>query len=123
MTTRELPFDEWDRLSGTELETIRGVLDPQRARVLVVETDEGDIIGCWALFAAIHTEGFWIEPSHRKQGGVARRLLLTMREWLKVEGVRAVMTAAHDTEMAAYLTRLGATELPGVHYVWPVKES
>ena len=123
MTTRELPFEEWDRLNGTELQTIRGVLDPQRARVLVVENDDGDIIGCWALFAAIHTEGFWVAPTHRKQGGVARRLLVTMRGWLQAEGVRAVMTASNDAEMTAYLTRLGATAIPGEHFVWPVKES
>ena len=123
MTTRELPFEEWPRLAGTELDAIRQVLDPSRARVLVVEDQDGGIVGCWALFMAFHTEGFWIAPSHRKTGGVARRLLVTMREWLRVEGIRAVMTAANDTEMAAYLTRLGATQLPGEHFLWPMKES
>ena len=123
MTTRELPFEEWSKLAGTELESLRQVLDPSRARVMVVEDDAGTILGCWALFVAFHTEGFWVAPSHRKTGGVARRLLVTMREWLRLEGIQAVMTAANDVEMSAYLTRLGATPLPGEHFLWPMKES
>lgn len=121
MIVRDLPASEWDRLTGTELERIRVLFRPDQARVLVVENDAGEIVGCWSLFAAWHVEGLWIAPAYRGQGNVARRLLRTMKSWIRTAGVSGVVTASLDPAVSAYLIRLGAYPLPGAAYIWPMQ--
>jgi len=121
MTTRVLPRHEWPRLKGTELETLWPLL-PQDADVLVVEED-GDIVGCWALYLLPHVEGVWVHPAHRGRGGVVRRLLSGMRTLVyALQRDTAVQTGALDTEdgavVAEMLKKLGAVELPGRHFAW-----
>jgi len=120
MTTRELPREEWHRLSGTELEAyVRDAPDCVHT-VLVVE--DGDrIVGCWSILTLVHVEGVWIDPAHRKHGAVARQLLGAMWRRLRALGVRGVLTGAVTAEVEQLLTRLGATRVPYVPYIWPCR--
>jgi N-acetylglutamate synthase-like GNAT family acetyltransferase len=119
MTVRELPEAEWDKLIGTELETVRPWFPPF-TRVLVIE--EGDrVVGCWSLFAIWHVEGVWIAPDARQRGSVARRLLSTMRQWIREVGARAVVTASMDDAISDYLRRVGAKPIPGTPFLWPME--
>lgn len=115
MTTRVLRADEYARLAGTELEPVAPHLRPCD-QVLVVEDTDGAIIGCWALLMVPHVEGVWVAPEHRGKSGVARRLLAGMRR-LVGDG-RPVMTGATTDDVRRILAGLGATKLPGDHYVF-----
>lgn len=114
MITRVLPREDYGRLAGTELETVAPVLPPD-AEVLVAE-DAGVIVGCWAVFAVLHVEGIWIAPSHRKQGGVARRLLRGMRGLLERRGAAGAVTGAMTDDVRGFLERLGARRIPGEQF-------
>lgn len=120
MIARILPPAEWARLAGTELETVWPHLNPTRASIVVVEDRFGTIVGCWAAFQQVHVEGVWIHPKHRRTAGVAKRLLVGMRDLVLSWGAPTVMTAATTDEVRQLLARLGATQLPGDHYVLSV---
>lgn len=115
METRVIPPSEWPRLAGTELEAVWPVLPPD-ARVLVIE-DAGVIVGCWAAFTKVHVEGVWIAPAHRGKASVARRLMAGMRRVVRAMGAESVATGATTDDVRNLLTRIGATQLPGDHYV------
>jgi N-acetylglutamate synthase-like GNAT family acetyltransferase len=115
MQTRLLPPEQWDRLDGTELESVYPYLDRMRAQVIVVE-DRGLIIGCWALFPLIHAEGIYISPEHRGRTAVARHLLRAMRATARVMGAQCINTAAMDDDVKQMLLTMGAAQLPGTHY-------
>lgn len=118
MTTRLLPANEWAKLRGTELDAVWPRL-PETAQIVVVE-DGDQIVGCWALLPVWHLEGVYIAPEHRKRGAVARRLWTGMQRLLRASGVSSVATAACSDEVRALLAHLGATQLPGDHYVLPI---
>jgi N-acetylglutamate synthase-like GNAT family acetyltransferase len=119
MTTRLLPPEEWARLAGTELDGVWANL-PASARVVVVEDEEGRIVGCWSLFSVLHVEGVWIAPEHRGRSAVARRLLVGMRHQARDMGASGVCTAAVSDDVRALLDHLGAARVPGDHYVMSV---
>jgi hypothetical protein len=119
MTHRILPPDEWPKLHGTELETVWPFLDPQTARVIVVE-EHGDITGCWALFSQVHAEGLWIKPECRGQSAVGRHLLVAMKHHALQMGARSVATASLSQTVSELLAHIGAVELVGQHYSIPI---
>lgn len=122
MTPRILPPEEYAKLAGTPLEVLAPYL-PAGAQVLVIEDDDGAVLGTWSAFPLWHLEGFWIDEAHRQRGGVARRLLAAMRQVLVGVQAHRVTTAADTDAMRGWLERLGAEQLPGTHYVWPMQES
>jgi hypothetical protein len=119
MTTRVLPIEEWGRLVGTELEHAAPVL-PLGSKIIVVE-DNGNIVGCWSAITYVHVEGVWIEPLHRGKSAVARRLWRGMQDVLRLMDVRSAMTGSITPEIDALLAGMGAVELPGKMFVFPVK--
>lgn len=119
MISRLLPIDEWEKLKGTELESVFPHLDPHQARVVVIE--EGDkIVGCWSGFPLWHAEGVYIARDHRGKGAVARLLLDRMRQVSQEAGYRSIVTASIDPAVDRLLEKLGAVSLPGMHYALPV---
>lgn len=120
MLTRILPVDEWPRLSGTELETAWPHLRPEDTSIIVVE-HENQIVGCWAVVRYVHVEGVWVHPDHRRRGGVARRLLAAMWRTARGLGAGAVLTGAMSDDVRGILDGLGASRLPGDHYVVPIR--
>lgn len=116
MTTRTLPSSEWSKLVGTELEPLAAVVDPSRMTVVVVEDDEGAVIGCWGLLTFLHAEGVWVAPQHRLKGSVARRLMTGMRQAVRDGGERMVITGSMSPEMDALIQHAGGYEIPCKHY-------
>lgn len=121
MTSRVLPFEEWDRLPE-HLAPLIAALRPSDCRVLVVE-DNGEIVGRWILFPMLHAEAIEIAPSHRKKGSVARRLLQLMYRSAKELGFDRVWTASDDAEVTKVLAHpmLNAVPIPALPFVLPVK--
>ena len=119
--TRILPPAEWPRLAGTEAETIWPMLNPATAQVLVVEREQA-ILGCWILAPVLHAECLWIAPECRKTGGVARRLWAAMRRAVLASDSRTVATTAVSDDVRALLAHIGATQLPGDHFVMHFQE-
>jgi len=123
MTTRVLPRAEWPRLAGTELGTVWHIL-PDDADVLVVEDDDGRIVGCWSTYRREHVEGVWVAEEHRGRGVVFRHLLSGMRTLVHAKGQDVVWTGALETAegevVATMLKKLGAFELPGRHFAWRI---
>ena len=109
LTTRVLPPEEWDRLTG-EIGAVRDQLPPDRTTVLVVE-DDGAIVGCWALLTIYHAEGVWVHPAYRKRTSVARRLWVGMWALVQSLGAESFVTGAHAPEIDALLRERG-TLLP-----------
>jgi len=120
MTARLLPREEWAKLHGTELDAAVPYL-PEPTHVVVVEQD-GQIVGCWALMSYLHVEGLYIAPEHRKRGRVGWRLWQAMRDLVRSQGASVVLTAALSDEVRTLLAHVGATKLPGDHYVLPMGE-
>lgn len=122
MTTRILPPEDWPLLEGTELETVYPLLDPSKAKVIVVE-DGPKIIACWALLSVLHAECVWIHPDYRKRGvSPAARLLAGMKRVARESGAKAVATAALTDDVVALIEHIGGKELPGRHFVIGITE-
>ena len=123
LTTRELPPEEWPRLAGTDLAAWLPRMDPGRFTVLVVEDEQGAIVGTWAFLLVLHAEGFWIDPAHRRTGGVVRGLLRAAMDIARERGESWVFTGAEkdDAALDRYIRRLGGQEMPIRSYVLPVR--
>jgi hypothetical protein len=122
MTHRFLPPSEWERLAGTELETVWPHFPTNgTVRVIVVENEQGQIRGCWSVFPRVDAEGVWVHPEDRKHGSVARHLLAGMREALTDIGAASFVTSAVSDEVRTIIAGLGGTKIPGDHYLVPMK--
>lgn len=122
MTSRILPAEEWAKLEEVGAETVWPLLDPARAQILVIE-DEGQIVGTLTLMSVLHAECLWIKPSHRRGYGVMKRLLDGMWSAAQGAGAKALWSGSVSDTMTNILHRLGASEVPGRAFVFPVKES
>lgn len=120
MRWRVLPVEEWPRLDAAGAETVWRLLDPARAQILVVE-DGGAIVGTVTLLPVIHAECLWIAPSHRRAGGVMRRLLRGLWPSAAALGVKALWAGSITPAMDDVLRRIGASVVPGRSFVFPVK--
>lgn len=122
MTSRILPPEEWERLDGTEAETIWPMLDRAKTQIVVVEQD-GEIVGCHVLLLVLHAECLWVHPAHRGKSSVARRLWAAVQQTARdTFRVRTIATAACSDEVRELLRHVGAVTLPGTHHVIPVGE-
>lgn len=109
---RVLDPAEWlDKLRDTPLAGT--TLDPDESFIVVVEAPDGTVLACWAAFNAVHVEGVWVHPAHRRQGGVARALLDAMTQALRARDIREVITNAEDAAIEAIIQKLGGILLPG----------
>lgn len=120
MTARNLPRSEWaEKLAGKDISIMLEYPEPD-AQIVVVEDEDGVVIGHWALLRCTHVEFVWIADAHRKSGSVARRLLQQMRAAARAWGARFVQTGSISAETDRLLEKLHATKLPGDHYVFPI---
>lgn len=121
MTSRILPREEWPRLHGTEAETVWEHLNPETARVLVVENSAGEIVGTWTVLRMVHVECVWIREDYRGAFGVVKRLLKGMRMVAHGWGAKTVLTGAMTDQVRGLIRSLGGSRLPGEHFVIPVE--
>lgn len=120
MITRVLPPEEWPRLVGTEAEGLWPLLDPENARVIVVE-DEGRIVGTWTLMRVVHAECIWIAPEYRGRVGVVKRLLRGLHDLAAVWGAAKVVTGSVSGHVTDLILRFGGQPLPYVAFVLPTE--
>lgn len=120
MITRFLERDEYDRLLGTELESVITLVPTDTKVIIVEEYTGGRIIGCWGMPRYRHVEGLWIHPDYRRGGGVGRHLVRAMRAEAERAGDPVVLTAALTSEVADWCVAVGGVELPGRHFILPI---
>jgi N-acetylglutamate synthase-like GNAT family acetyltransferase len=119
MNSRILPPEEWPRLEGTEAENVWPKLNPQSARILVVEED-GEIVATWTLLTVVHAECLWIAPEYRGSFGVTKRLLSGLREVASEWDVSKVITGSVSPHVTDLIMRLGGKSVPGQSFILPV---
>lgn len=112
-----LPPDEWSRLEGTEAGAIWATMQPDTTQVVVVEDDDGQIVGCWVAMCIAHVECLWVAPSHRRKASVGRRLWRGMQTALAEWGVTSAWTAAASDDVRRMLASLDAVSISGDHYL------
>lgn len=120
MTSRVLPMSEYQRLTGTEAETVWPMLTKD-ALVVVIERD-GTIIGCTVLIPVYHADCVWIHPDHRRRVGVWRALRRAIEATAQSVGLSALAVAATTGVMRRFLESVEAITLPGEHFVWVLKQ-
>jgi hypothetical protein len=106
-----LPVAEYDRLVGTQLETVVPVLPPE-GRVLVVE-EQGQILACCAVYPLWHLEGLDVRPQTRRSGLQLLALIQCVTASLP-----GVVAWAANPSVEPLLEKLGAQWLVGKHYAW-----
>jgi len=119
VTIRELPYQEWHRLDGTDLGPMTDQLPPAHTRILVVE-DAGEIIGHVGVLSFLHAEGWWTHPEHRGKAAVLRLLRAGLADLVIAMGSQAVLAGAVDANVAQMLRKMGAEEMPGQTFCLPV---
>ena len=123
MTSRILPFEEWDRLPEY-MDPIIASMSPGSCRICVVE-DAGDIVGHLLLFPVLHAEGLWIAPQHRKRVSVLRHLLTRMKSGARSLGFDRVWGASDSDEMTRILAhvKLDGRLVPAISVVLPCERT
>lgn len=121
MRTRILEPDEWPRLAGTEAQELWRHLDPENARIIVVENTDGTIIATHTLMRVWHAECLWIHPAWKQRSNVLRKLWRFVQDTAISLGARTVVTTACDDRVRRLLTYLGAIQLDGTHHVIRLK--
>lgn len=123
MMVRELPRAEWGKI--VEADAGRDVLaaaDPEHVRVVVVESDDGRVVGSWVLMRVVHVECLWVAPEHRKMGSVLRRLLQGMAALARrAFAARTVVTHATAPEIEDLIASYGGSALPGRAWLLPLR--
>lgn len=118
MMARILPREEYERLAGTEAQDVWPYL-AETDRVVVIEKD-GQIVACHVLMQMWHLECLWVHPAHRKTT-VGGRLWHAVKVTAQSMGISRAMTASIDDTVSDLLAHVGASALPGVHYVVPMR--
>lgn len=121
MVTRELPPEEWYRLADYPI-MANGPLDPSCCRIVVVENEDGDIVGVWSAMTAVWVEGLWVAEPYRKKSTVAGRLLAGMKGMLQYFGVRQCFTFTQTEYVAGLAMKAGFEPLPGQTFVLQLDE-
>jgi hypothetical protein len=115
MRARVLHHDDWTRVPrDTELSALVPMLRPGMDEVHVVENDDGEIVGCWALIQAAHAEGIWTREDHRGSGSVLFALWRQMKQRARAHGWTRLFTSAASDDVRALITsdRVGGQPFP-----------
>jgi hypothetical protein len=118
ITRRILPPEEYGRLkeAGGPLADVRP--DPAHTKVNVVE-ENGQIVGYWPVFNAVHAEPLWIPESHRHRREVALALIAQVLETLQEYNVAAAFGVIADVDFVVNFPmakKLGFSKAPGDLY-------
>jgi hypothetical protein len=121
LVVRELPAEEWHRLTGVGhfADPTFPIPSPASAAILAVEEPDGTIVGYWWAFTSVHVEPLWIAEAHRHRTGLVRRLWRAMGELLGRSGVShayAIIAQAEAPTIVSQATRLGFQRVPGDLY-------
>lgn len=123
-TLRELPPDEWHRLTQIPGPLAGRDLQPSdSARIIVVESPAGAIVGYWPAFAMVHLDLLYTDAEVRHHPKVQFALLgamATMLQQLGVRSVCAVIADADQPDNGRMAEKLGLQPLPGTLYMGPI---
>jgi len=120
---RVLPHEEWHRLPEY-MDPVLATMRPSQSRVCVVEDEAGAIVGRATIYPVWFVEDLWVDPAHRRQIRVGRRLWRLIKRALRELGVQTVASTFSDSpEVPALVVRqsLQAEVLPPM-VAWTVKE-
>ncbi len=111
---RVLAPEEHGRLVGLGPFKERGP-DPATSLVVVAEDEEGNILGYWCAFNAVHLEPLWVaEPA--RQNGIGLAMWAGLRQVLKEQGVSNGFAMIADEDLLTHLPlavgRLGFKRVP-----------
>lgn len=120
MTFRQLPFEEWPRLTeiGGPLRGVEMTASPDHTIILVAE-EGGAIIGYWMAFNTVHAEPLWIDEKHRHAGATAKGLWERMIQVLSLGGIGYVFAIVGDQDaetVGRMAEGIGFERLPGHLY-------
>ena len=111
---RVLEPDEHERIVGLGPFKERGP-DPATSLVVVAEDGEGNILGYWCAFNAVHLEPLWVIESER-QNGIGMAMWAGLREALKEQGVSNGFAMIADEDLITHLPlavgKLGFKRVP-----------
>ena len=115
MIAKLLPPEEWRRVLHLEPFASNGLPDPEHWRILIVEDDNGAIVGCSSLYDTVHWDGFWVDPEHQGKAAVFRAMVSEGIKTLKDAGVIGVHTTVPDSrpDLQALIERFGYVAAPG----------
>ena len=118
MRTRILPPEEWQRLDGLDIGKVLKYVSPENIAVIVVESDEGEILGHMSVLTTTYIEGTWIKPGHPT---VLRPLLRQAMALAEVRNEGWVFGGAEnsDEHMATLIRRIGGQPIPVQFYSIP----
>ena len=113
---RTLRPDEHDRLIGLGpfKDAVVGP-DPDYSTVVVAESSEGEILGYWCAFNAVHVEPLWVAKSERTNG-VGKRLWAKLQEVLEEYHVPNAFAIIMDEDLPTHLPmahEIGFRRIPG----------
>lgn len=118
---RELPADEWDRLTALPPFDVGGLPDPQLWRIIVAEQGGpgGPIVAFNCLWTAIHSEPVWFHPSVRHHPKLFMDLWAASRAVVAESGGQMVFATVDDDQPALQdlWQRFGFVRAPGRLYV------
>lgn len=120
MTLRLLEPHEYPRLLGMPL--IEALPDPAHSRVVVAETEEGNIVGYWCAQEVVHIEPAWVHPRYRRKG-LATRLFQHLRAVLDACHIPAAFCHVQDPDLVAAAMNLQMTPLHATPLLWERKET
>lgn len=120
MTARVLDYTEWDRLPGY-MDEVLVHLRPGTSRICVVENEQGEIVGRWALYPVLFAEDLWIHPDHRQKVSVGRQLWRLVHRCAAELGFTRMVSTITDGELAGLVARAGAETMPAM-VTYPVRE-
>ena len=115
---RELPPAEWDRLRAVDDGFVPP--SPETSKVIVVETEMGEIVGRWFVLTAAHLEGCWVAPKYRGTQ-VFGRLSAGTKRVLHEANIPVVFSFAGTPDISALMRRVGFTPLPLEPFTLEVK--
>lgn len=118
---RELPAEDWHRLSTLVPFDIGGLPDPLQWRIIVAEEGGpgGKIVAYCGLWTAIHCEPTWFDPSVRHHPKLFMDLWRTVREVVEGVGGQMVFATIDDDrpDLQTLWEKFGFVGAPGRLYL------
>lgn len=118
---RILPPEEAERAiaAGGPLQELQVNADRLREMSIAVAEVDGEIVGYWVVWYALHAEPLWIRPDHRHTPGVVTGLIGAMQEIVEGSGEPVAYCEIAEENLAVVgrgAERLGFAPAPGKLY-------
>lgn len=119
MIARILPPEEWNAVRGKGFDGMLPLIEPENARVVVVEED-GEVVAHLGVLRVTHLESLWVHPRYRGNAGLGRRLLRKAMEAVRPWATSWVMAQVADNDVCELVRRLGGVRIAADSYAMTV---